>query len=273
MKSWCWFESFRRVVVVTRLTIREAARQRSLAGLLLGALLLVMGARAVAIFNFGAPELKFIADLGLGAIGFFGAILTVVLVAQLFFSELEQRTVLTLLARPMSRTEFIAGKFFGAMAVVIMFVGTLTLLLTVVLWAREEALLRAGVSSGPLVNYGWLTATAWLLGWKLAVLGAMTLMVASYASSQLLAVGSGLGLFVAAHLQPLVRAAAQRATSGWESGLARGVGWLVPDFQWFALGTDGAWSWPQVARVTVYASGYVVLAGILAGYAFRRREL
>src|SRR5690348_18513051 len=96
-----------RVQVVARNTIREAMRQRLFQFFGLLAVLLVLGAQALRGLNFGTSELKFIADFGFGSIAFFGSVIAIVTTSQLFFSEIESRTVLTLLARPIWRGEFV----------------------------------------------------------------------------------------------------------------------------------------------------------------------
>ena len=65
----------RRMWLIAHNTLREAARQKLFAFLLLLALALVLGARWFRDFNFGAPELKFLADCGFGAMAFFGSAL------------------------------------------------------------------------------------------------------------------------------------------------------------------------------------------------------
>ena len=113
--------SFTRARLIGQNTLLEASRQKLFSFLLLLALSLVAGAQWFRDFNFGAPELKFLADLGFGAMAFFGAALTVAATAQLFFSEIENRTALTLLAKPVWRAEFILGKYPGIAAVAAVF--------------------------------------------------------------------------------------------------------------------------------------------------------
>jgi ABC-2 type transport system permease protein len=132
--------SLGRVGLIAAVTLREAARQKLVGLLGLIAMGLVVGVHALRDFNFGASELKFIADFGDGAIAGFGAALTIVLMAQLFFSEIENRTALTLLAKPVWRTEFLLGKFFGVSVVAAVFCALLTATLALVLWNREAAL-------------------------------------------------------------------------------------------------------------------------------------
>ena len=58
--------SLRRVGLIAAVTLQEAARQKLVAMLGLIAVGLVTGVHALRDFNFGASELKFIADFGVG---------------------------------------------------------------------------------------------------------------------------------------------------------------------------------------------------------------
>src|SRR6188508_422357 len=131
----------RRTWLIARNTLLEASRQKLFSFLLFLALALVLGARWFRDFNFGAPELKFLADCGFGAMAFFGAALTITATAQLFFIEIENRTALTLLAKPVWRAEFILGKFLGVAVLMAVFCLLLTTLLIAVLWWREGELM------------------------------------------------------------------------------------------------------------------------------------
>src|SRR3954464_2049531 len=133
--------SVRRTVLIARNTLLEASRQKLIGFVVLLSGAFVVGARGLRDFNFGAPELKFIADCGFGAMAFFGAALVIAATAQLFFSEIENRTVLTLLSKPVSRADFVLGKFVGVVTVAGIFCALLTALLAAVLWTREATLM------------------------------------------------------------------------------------------------------------------------------------
>ena len=69
-------------------------------------------------FNFGEGELKFVVDFGFGAMTFLGSILSIFATAQLYFSELDQRTTLAYLRDLYRVASFILGKALGASIVV-----------------------------------------------------------------------------------------------------------------------------------------------------------
>jgi len=272
--------SVRRTLLIAQNTWREATRQRLFNFLLFLALALVLGARWFRDFNFGAPELKFLFDCGLGAMAFFGAALVVTATAQLFFSEIENRTALTLLAKPVWRAEFVLGKFLGAALVAAVFCALLTTLLVAVLWWREGELMRDfpdNFPKGRTVSYQ-LVALAGLMQWaKLTVLAAFTLLVASFAQTQLFTVVTGFLILVICHLQYLAQDAYSRDGTLLGRSVSGGIAAVFPNFQLFgiadSLNAADAPPLVHVVRVALYGVGYIAAACGLAVFSFRRREI
>jgi hypothetical protein len=269
-----------RTLLIAQNTLLEAARQKLFNFLLFLALALVLGARWFRDFNFGAPELKFLADCGFGAMTFFGSALTIAATAQLFFSEIENRTALTLLAKPVWRTEFIAGKFLGIVALAAMFCALLTGLLAAVLWWREGQLMQEfpeNFGDARAVSYAMLSLAGALQWLKLAVLAAFTLLVASFAQTQLFTVVTGFFVLVICHLQYLAQDAYARAGSSLGQVGSGLIAAAFPNFQVFGLAESlnaaDAPTWSQVARIGLYGAGYIAVAGALAVFSFRKREI
>lgn len=270
----------RRAGLIARVTFIEASRQRLLQLLALGAAVLVLGVKAFQEFDFGRSELKFIADFGYGSVVFFGSILTIVASSQLFFSEIDHRTALTLLAKPVWRTEFILGKFLGVIAVVTLFCGLMTVLLVAVLWSRETALMRAQpefFDQGRQLRYADIVAVGFAHWLRFGVLAAFTLLIASFAQSSLYTVVVSFGVLTACHLQYLAQDAYLKAGA---PILRLGAGCLalvLPNFQVFNLGdlsgTAGGIGITLLARVTGYALFYVLAVGTLTVFSFKRREI
>jgi ABC-2 type transport system permease protein len=270
----------RRVLLIAQNTLLEASRQKLFNFLLLLALALVLGARWFRDFNFGAPELKFLADCGFGAMTFFGSALTIAATAQLFFSEIENRTVLTLLAKPVWRAEFVLGKFLGIAAVAAVFCALLTALLAAVLWVREGELMeefREAFTQGRTVSYPTIALAGFLQWLKLMVLAAFTLLVASFATTQLFTLVTGFFILVIGHVQYLAQDAYTRAAPGLARTMGAALASVFPNFQLFTLADSlvaaDAPGAPQLARVVAYALGYMAIACALAVFSFRHREI
>ena len=105
-------ESGRRIWAVAGNTFLEAVRQKVFAVLLLFALVLLGGANYFAEFSF-QEQFKFLKDLGYATISLIGLLVGLLGAAQLIPAEIERRTILTALCRPLRRWEFVVGKYFG----------------------------------------------------------------------------------------------------------------------------------------------------------------
>jgi hypothetical protein len=268
-----------RTGLIARVTVLEAVRQRIVWVLLLVAGGLAAGSRALQEFNFGLSELKFIADLGFGGMVFFGSLLTIAATSQLFFSEIENRTALTLLAKPVGRAEFLLGKYMGVMAIVTLFCIAITALIAALLWSREAALSQGQpelFERAHGVRYADVFAVGFAHWLRFALLAAITLLVATYGQSSLYTVMMSLGVLIACHLQSFAREAYDKAEASVPRALLGFIARLFPDFQVFDLGdlldTGGIES-GLLARVTVYAFVNVTVVGALAVFSFGRREI
>jgi len=269
-----------RVGWIARNTMREAVRQRVFVFVVVLAVIMVAGALFLREFNFGASELKFLTDFGFGALTFFGSLLAVVVTAQLFYGEIENRTVQTILAKPVRRSEFIVGKYLGVWAVLLGFCLVVAVTLLSVLLLRESAVVGADPERLPdvrLVNYGGVLAYCGLQWLKFGVVAGFTMLIASYAQTNLFTVAASFLVLVICHLQYL-------AQDAWDHGTnpaTRAGVWLMarvfPNFQLFNLGdrvaAGGDLSGELVARVAAYAVTYVVVSLVLAAFIFRRREV
>lgn len=248
----------RRIRLVAGQTLGEALHLR-LAWLLgAGGTLLLLMARWLRDFNFGALELKFVADFGLGAIGLMGTLLAALATAQLFFNELGQGGPGCVLTRPIRRWEYLTGKLAGVMAFLALFVGALVLVLALTIAVRERELGAAVLPQSVFVQAG---ALLWL---KLSLVAAMTLLVCSYARSALFACGAGLLLAVVAQLRPFTEA------TGWLAVLR-----LWPNLALFdpdPVVNGGGLTGAALLGLAGYWSAFVVLLTGLASHVFQRRE-
>jgi ABC-type transport system involved in multi-copper enzyme maturation permease subunit len=275
-------DSLRRTYWISRVTFLEAVRQRFFAFLLVLSAAMVLSSVSLRVFDFGHGELKFIADFGFGGMFFFGSVLAVVMTAQLFFSEIDNKTALTLLAKPLSRAEFLLGKFFGAWAVLGVFIMVLASLQGVVLWAREQELIAAAEQAGKIpatfsaVGLGQLAMLQWL---RLGVVIAIVLAISTLARTFLFTVIVGALAVVAGQLQWIAQDAFLRPT---DSPAYAAFLWvstrLIPNLQQFNLADAlvlGSSVVEEGALIAVSLSGlaYLVAYLTLGSLLFRRREI
>jgi ABC-type transport system involved in multi-copper enzyme maturation permease subunit len=100
------------VLIIALNTFREAVRDRLVHMLLVFAFLLIVVSRAVGWVSYGGEE-KIMTDLGLTAVWFFTAMVSILIGTGMIYKEIDKRTLYTILCKPIDRWEFMFGKYFG----------------------------------------------------------------------------------------------------------------------------------------------------------------
>ncbi len=119
------FRAMRRVNVIASNVFREVFRERALYLLGFYAIALGLAARLVPEISAGGADRKILLDVGLAGIQIIGLILAIFVGTGLINKEIEKRTVLVLMAKPLSRSEFIVGKHIGLSAVLAVLVAAM----------------------------------------------------------------------------------------------------------------------------------------------------
>jgi hypothetical protein len=171
------------VLAIARVTLAQLVRDPAILLVVAGAALLIAAAPAYSVFHFGELR-KVLVDTGLSTALLAGMLIALVGPARALAYELEDRTALNLLSKPLGRWALVAGKYLGVAAGAVGAVLPLTLIVLYVVRIAEEGedapagglLLRVGVlaaGAAALAVVGAVLAPRWRLaaGW-LAVTGA-----------------------------------------------------------------------------------------------------
>src|SRR5438876_2677086 len=132
--------SLRRVGAITANTLTELTRQKAFYVLLIFALLLIGCSAFLARFSF-QQEFQILKDISLGAMSIFSSLLAIVATARLIPQDIEDRTVYTILAKPVPRFEYLLGKLFGVLLLLAVSVVLMSALFIAVLYFREQVML------------------------------------------------------------------------------------------------------------------------------------
>lgn len=268
---------FIRLLALAGNTLRAATRQKIMGMLLVLAAGFVSGGLWLRQLNVGGSEVKFITDFGWGVIFILGAVFAIVATAQFFFSEIEHRTVLTVLAKPVARWEFLLGKFIGIALVLAVFTAALVLVLIGVVY------FHASMSPGPaqqasLSYLGFVYGG--ILQWvKFLLLSAITLCICSFANTQLYAVMVALFVLLVCQLRYLVRDYGNTIDGITLNYVVMLLGYLFPNFQLFNAGNvflfHHARGMPlsTLASIVGYGFMYSVFYLGMAVWRFGKRDL
>jgi ABC-type Na+ efflux pump permease subunit len=262
--------------------------------LLLFALLLNGSSVFMAQMTF-QQEFQVLKDIALGAMSLFISLLAVLATARLLPQEIEDRTAYTVLAKPVSRFEYLAGKLFGVLLLLILSLVAMSALFFVVLTLREQSVLSETarqMSGAPpeqsaealrlvraaAFNPNLFSGIAVIYA-KACLLAALTLFVSTFATSTIFTTIVMAFVYFIGHLQPIAREywlqsnSASLLTKTFLAVLAL----LFPDLQSFNLTDDvvAGNAVPLALLLKTLALGLFYLAFYLAlaWAAFFRKEI
>ena len=252
----------RSIIVIALNTFRENLRDKILYSLLIFAALL-MGASILLGALTIAEQEKIIADMGLASINVIGVIIAIFVGIGLVSKEIERRTIYTILAKPISRSQFILGKYLGLVItlgvnLVIMFD---VFLLT--LWMTQVPITMVLVQAVALMMVEFLVVTA-------------TALFFSTFSTPTLSAALTLGLYFIGHLTSDLKTLAEKSSSEVTKVVMTVLYYLCPNLEVLNIkgqavsGVSLAWSYQLSA--TLYGLLYASL--LLAGAAaiFQKRD-
>lgn len=256
-------------------TFREAVRKRLFSLLALAGISSFGFALYFQEFNLGESELRFIADFGFGGMTLLGSLMAIVISSQLLYGEFEHKTILPLLSKPVGRSEFLIGKLIGVWLTLCSLIAILTLSLVIALWIRATQLNLVspdGLAGSP-IDYRSIVAFSVLQCFRLLILSSVTILFASYATSQMFAYSMGFFFWLIGQLQGSVFGGVGSGMTIWIRSAAQ---LIAPDLRLFDLGNtviEGqALPFSTVAGLVVYALVYATLYLALARWAIKHRE-
>lgn len=93
-------------------TFKEAVRNKIFYLLIAFGVFFAVSSKLVSLLTIGS-EIKVLKDVGLASIHFFSVLIAVFTGINLVYKEIEKKTIYNILSKPISRSSFIIGKFFG----------------------------------------------------------------------------------------------------------------------------------------------------------------
>lgn len=257
------------VFMIAKSTFNEAIRRRILMVLLIFALAMI--AASFAFSSFMATETKLITDMGISAIQLFGIVISIVMAVVMIPAEVERRTIHTILSKPVSRRNYVLGKFVGGVYTI----GFNTAIMAVVFIAAvmikdPHHQIAAGV-----------IASIWLAFMEFTLLMAIAMLFSTLVSPM---VNSFIciGVLVLGNLSQYVQYLKQfQAGSPVVVAVTKSVlGWiynLVPNFQNFDVGAKisaGASVGPDyILKMTIWTLLYVAFLMLMTMQFFSNKEV
>ncbi len=251
-----------RIVVVAGNTFRETIRDKILYNLVLFAILLIGASVLLGTLTIG-EQARIVNDLGLAAINLVSVIIAIFVGIGLVTKEIERRTIYTILARPITRVQFILGKYLGLAFIVIVNIAIMFAMFVATLWLTGSAV------------HGSLFQVVELIIVETLLVMAMALFFSTFSSS-ILSATMALGLYVIGHLTTDLKSIAEKSHSQLTEAVLTAVYYVCPNLEMLNIKGQGASGVLMEMGYQATATAYGLLyAGLLltgACLIFQRRD-
>ncbi len=252
-----------RIIAIASNGFREVIRDRILYVIGLFVLILVLASRILPPIAVSADE-KIFLDLGIGGISLLGAIVAIFVGTGLINKEIEKKTVLILVPKPITTTEFIVGKHLGLSTVLFVLVAVMTI--------TYFALMAMLGINFPLSSL--LVAIAFIL-LELALLTAVAMTFGVFTSS-ILATLLSFGVYIMGHLsRDLLELGRITENPGIEK-ITKALFLILPDLERLNLKNEAVYnilpSTGELISSLIYAILYIILLLTISIVIFSRRQ-
>jgi len=268
----------KKVLALALITYREGIRNRSVFGIVLFSLFIFGLNIAVAGF-FMRDVGKVTVDMNLSALSVAGLLLVFFVGVNLMAKDIDRKTIHLVLSKPISRVEYIWGKYFGILFFILASMAVLFVL------SCFTVLLLKGMYADYFGQFSWLvfSLAAFFVFVKVAVLAGIVVFFSSITSNSFITLVFSICAFiVGVSIEEVVFylrsafAAQEAAISGSLRSFIEAISYFVPNLAAFDFKTEAAHglplAWDRLGLSLGYAAAYVVVLLLLASFIFRRRE-
>ncbi|MBN2071430.1 MAG: ABC transporter permease subunit [Candidatus Krumholzibacteriota bacterium] len=253
----------RRIRSVALNTFRETFRQKLLVLVVIYVGILLLSTFVLSPLSVGAARGKIITDIGLAAISIFGVLTAIVVGSSLVHKEIDKKAIYMVITRPVSRHEYILGKFSGiVLSLAVLMISMAAVMSLMIIIGRGN------------VTLAILTA-AYLSILEVVVMSAVIIFFSTFTTPILTSFFS-LCFFVTGSLSSDLREFANRYGGTAMRYMMQGFYYLLPNFKVFNLRHEAVhdlrFSYFDIWLTTLYAVVYCAVILYFAYLIFRRRE-
>jgi len=251
------------ILAMSQNVFRKALRSKIFVVLLLFALGLILLSR---IFEFLtiASEAKLIKDTGLASIAFFTALIAIFLSGETITSEIEQKTIYTILSKSLTRWDFILGKFLGVIWAILFAWAVSSLAFFIFLYLKNCLVLRAMFEATLFVFF------------EAVIICSIGIMFSSISSSTSTSTMFTFFVYLVGHFNSQLRFLGERTREGSLKWTLKIIGWILPNLEYFNVREKAVQDIPlssaYIGKAFLYAMVYVWAMLIIAYLFLRKRE-
>ncbi len=265
----------RAIALVALHVFRDSVRDKVLYSIVAFAVVLMSASYLIGELTAG-EDLKIIKDLGLAALSILGLFIAVFFGIGLVAKELERRSIYSLLSKPVTREQFILGKFFGVSLTLAVNLLAMCAAFYGVLFYQQITATEAQRLAwpAPATDVQLMVAVVLIFG-ELMVVTAVALFFSTFAGP-LTSILFTLGLWVAGHFNADLRHFEEVIDAPVAAWVARVLYYVLPNLAPFNVKAEVVHgvgvSASHVGLTLAYAAVYVTMLLVAAMAVFRRRD-
>jgi ABC-type transport system involved in multi-copper enzyme maturation permease subunit len=254
-----------RIFVIAKNVFQEVVRDRILYIIGFYALILAIAIRALPEFA-ATTENKVFLDFGLVAMSVITLVVTIFIGTGLINKEIDKRTILVLIAKPVSRSEIISGKFLGLSAVLAVLIAIMTAIYLI--------FLQLGNISHSIVS---ILIAAVFLFFQLSLMTAVAITFGVFTSS-LLAITLTFAVYLMGNITQDLLKLGRLSSNPTMERLTQFLYLILPDLSRLDLKNDAVYGLQALPDATVlitnagYGLLYSAMLLAIAIFIFSRRE-
>ncbi len=254
---------------------RESIRRKTLIAFLLFAMLVIGSSTFLTVLSPG-EEVKMVKDVCLSCISFFGMLIAVFAAGALIPLETENRTIYTILSKPLKRVTYLLGKYMGAQLTILLNLALMAVLFLAILFLQSRRYIDEASSSFSVTAL--VTSKAMLLVYfELLVLSALAFAVSTLSTSTTLPIIVGIFIYIIGHSVDYLKNLSEHADSELMSIIIRQFYLILPNFSNFYLRNQLVHNDPYVPQgittLFIYALLYAGFGLFVTYLLFRKKDM
>lgn len=244
-------------------TFRKSIRKKVLLLFLILSAIIIASSHLFSFFTV-EEELKIILDVSMASIALFGMITAIFISSGEIPSEIERKTIHSILAKPVQRHQFIIGKFLGVVLVVMLNILFMTVILLVIIYLKRFPF-------NPAIFKG-----IYFIFLELALIAAAAIFFSSF-STAVITISLSILVYLLGHLTEYLHYLYIQAQGVLIKSLFRTIYFILPNLENFNIRNQVVHNEPitvtLMLKTTLYCIEYITIFLLLTILFFQRREI
>lgn len=287
--------SVKRIWTLAASTFTQLVRMKTFYFLGLFAVVVIAASNLNLLYT-PAQQLRVIRETSLGAMSIFSWLFAISATAVLIPRDLEDRTLYSILAKPVPRPEYLVGKLLGVLLVIGVALAAMYAFFSLILFLQQHNIVATEMAHmeanprftpedraaeaemiaayGPDLN---LLFAVWAVFLKSAVVEAVAMLVSTFASSSLFTIIISFAVFLIGHFHKMAADFWSVEAEGWLTDiLGKTLVLVIPDFQIFNIADSVSGGQtvplPLLVQMSALALMYIVIYTIASWFLFSDKE-